>query len=127
MENAREQSGPPLRRVVEQRCRLFVLISAGAAKRGCKARRSGAICWVGKRVKLAQSIARAQFQEALGPLRPRGRGAQGGDEPFAHHSGEVRCYLADSVGGAHSEILPPGETGDRLRPRVGLAIGVAHV
>ena len=69
----------------------------------------------------------AKLNEPLSTSRAGGSSTEGGKKPLARYSGEVRCDLVDAVRGAHTEILPPREGGDRLRPRVSLSIGVAHV
>jgi hypothetical protein len=112
---------------VKQRGNLFVGISTGTSKCRCQTRCGGAVCRVGARVEVAQCTVCAKVNEPFPTSRAGGCGTEGGKKPLARYSGEVRCDLGDAVRGAHTEILPPREGGDRLRPRVGLSIGVAHV
>lgn len=127
MNDAGKQSGSPLRRVVKQCGDLFVGISAGTSKGLCQTRCRGAVCRVGARIKVAQCMVGAKIDEPLSTSSAGGCGTVGGKKPLARYSGEVRCNLGDAVRDAHTEILPPREGGDRLRPRVSLSIGVAHV
>jgi hypothetical protein len=61
--DARKQSGPPLRRVMKQRGDLFVGVSAGTSKCRCQTRCGCAVCRVGARVEVAQSTISAEVHE----------------------------------------------------------------